>query len=79
MIKIKVVDPKKPDQPQFLDLKPETKPNQECFIGRFLNCDLFLDSSEVSRMHGKVFKKMETIILLTWVAGVVHGLMAKIP
>ncbi|MUG95307.1 FHA domain-containing protein [Scytonema sp. UIC 10036] len=57
MIKIKVIDPKKPDQLQLVDLKPETKPNQECFIGRFLNCDLFLDSAEVSRLHGKVFQK----------------------
>ncbi|MEC4880565.1 MAG: FAD-binding oxidoreductase [Scytonema sp. PMC 1070.18] len=59
MIKIKVIDPKKPDQLQDVDLKPENKPNQACFIGRFLNCDLVLDSAEVSRMHGKLSKKNE--------------------
>ena len=57
MLKIKLVDPNTPDQLKDLDLKPETKPNQECLIGRFVNCDLVLDSAEVSRMHGKVSMK----------------------
>lgn len=57
MLKIKLIDPNKPDQFKDVDLQPETKPNQECLIGRFLNCDLVLESAEVSRMHGKVSMK----------------------
>ncbi|MBW4669640.1 MAG: FHA domain-containing protein [Cyanomargarita calcarea GSE-NOS-MK-12-04C] len=57
MIRIKVIDPQKPDWPQEVDLQPETMLNQECLIGRFSNCDLVLDSPEVSRMHGKVSEK----------------------
>jgi ferredoxin-NADP reductase/pSer/pThr/pTyr-binding forkhead associated (FHA) protein/ferredoxin len=57
MIKVKIIDPQKPDQIQEVDLKPETMLNQECLIGRFINCDLVLDSLEVSRMHGKFSKK----------------------
>ena len=44
MLKIKLVDPNTPDQLKDIDLKPETKPNQECLIGRFVNCDLVLES-----------------------------------
>lgn len=57
MLKIKLVDPNTPDQIKDVDLKPESKPNQECLIGRFVNCDLVLESAEVSRMHGKVSMK----------------------
>lgn len=57
MIKIKIIDPQKPDQLQEVNLKPETMLNQECLIGRFSNCDLVLDGVEVSRKHGKIFKK----------------------
>jgi ferredoxin-NADP reductase/ferredoxin len=57
MIKIKVIDPKKPEQLQEVHLNLETKPNQECYIGRLLNCDLVLDGNEVSRMHGKLSQK----------------------
>ena len=53
MIRIKVIDPNKPDKLQELDLNLENKPNHECFIGRNLNCDLVLDDGQVSRMHGK--------------------------
>ncbi|GAX40417.1 hypothetical protein NIES4075_13820 [Tolypothrix sp. NIES-4075] len=59
MIKIKVIDPKKPEQLQEIDLDLETKLNQECYIGRLLNCDLVLDGTEVSRMHGKISQKNE--------------------
>ncbi|NEU75627.1 FHA domain-containing protein [Hassallia byssoidea VB512170] len=59
MIKIKVIDPKKPEQLQEVDLDLETKLNQECYIGRLLNCDLVLDGTEVSRMHGKISQKNE--------------------
>ncbi|MBD2608088.1 FHA domain-containing protein [Scytonema hofmannii FACHB-248] len=59
MIKIKVIDPKKPEQLQEVDLNLSTKINQECFIGRLLNCDLVLDGTEVSRMHGKISYKNE--------------------
>ncbi len=57
MIRIKVIDPQKPDWPQSVDLQPETMLNQESLIGRFSNCDLVLDSPEVSRMHGKISEK----------------------
>ncbi len=57
MIKIKVIDPKKPEQLQEVDLNLQKKPNQECYIGRLLNCDLVLDGNEVSRMHGKISQK----------------------
>jgi ferredoxin-NADP reductase/ferredoxin/pSer/pThr/pTyr-binding forkhead associated (FHA) protein len=57
VIKIKVIDPKKPEQQQEVDLNLSTKLNQECFIGRLLNCDLVLDGTEVSRMHGKISHK----------------------
>jgi|GEM_PF-389205 len=60
MIKIKVIDPQKPDQVEDVDLSPETMLNQECLIGRFVNCDLVLDSVEVSRRHGKISKKNGT-------------------
>jgi ferredoxin-NADP reductase/ferredoxin len=59
MIKIKVIDPKKPEQLQEVDLNLKTKPNQECYIGRLLNCDLVLEGNEVSRMHGKISQKNE--------------------
>lgn len=59
MIKIKVIDPKKPEQLQEVDLDLKTKLNQECYIGRLLNCDLVLDGNEVSRMHGKISQKNE--------------------
>lgn len=59
MIKIKVIDPKKPEQLQEVDLDLKTKLNQECYIGRLLNCDLVLDGTEVSRMHGKISQKNE--------------------
>lgn len=57
MIKIKVIDPKKPEQLQEVDLNLQTKPNHESYIGRLLNCDLVLDGNEVSRMHGKISQK----------------------
>jgi pSer/pThr/pTyr-binding forkhead associated (FHA) protein len=60
MIKIKVIDPQKPDQIREVDLRPETMLNQVCLIGRFANCDLVLDSIEVSRMHGQFSKKNGT-------------------
>jgi ferredoxin-NADP reductase/ferredoxin len=59
VIKIKVIDPKKPEQLQEIDLNLDTKLNQECYIGRLLNCDLVLDGTEVSRMHGKISQKNE--------------------
>ncbi|MGI8503464.1 MAG: FAD-binding oxidoreductase [Hassallia sp.] len=59
MIKIKVIDPKKPEQLQEVDLDLKTKLNHECYIGRLLNCDLVLDGNEVSRMHGKISQKNE--------------------
>jgi ferredoxin-NADP reductase/ferredoxin/pSer/pThr/pTyr-binding forkhead associated (FHA) protein len=59
VIKIKVIDPKKPEQLQEVDLNLETKLNQECYVGRLLNCDLVLEGTEISRMHGKISQKDE--------------------
>lgn len=55
MIKIKIINSRTPTELKELDLAPETMLNKECLIGRFPNCGLVLDSSEVSRMHGKIF------------------------
>ncbi len=57
MIKIKIIDSQKPDQVQEIDLQPGTMLNQACLIGRAPNSHLFLDSNEVSRMHGKIALK----------------------
>ena len=57
MIKIKVIDSHKPDQVNEVDLQPETMISHECLIGRSANSHLFLDSTEVSRMHGKISLK----------------------
>lgn len=35
-------------------LAPEAAPQHECVIGRSPNCDLILDSPEVSRLHAKI-------------------------
>ncbi|MBW4584498.1 FHA domain-containing protein [Aetokthonos hydrillicola Thurmond2011] len=59
MLKIKIIDPQKPNQVQEVDLNPENMLNHECLIGRFTNCDLVLDSGEISRMHGKICYKEE--------------------
>ena len=57
MIKIKIIDSQKPDQVKEVDLQPGTMLNQACLIGRAPNSHLFLDSNEVSRMHGKISLK----------------------
>ena len=59
MLKLKIIDPQKPDQVQEVDLNPESMLSNECLIGRFTNCDLVLDSAEISRMHGKICYKNE--------------------
>jgi glycine betaine catabolism B len=35
-------------------LSPESSPHKECLIGRHPNCDVVLDSLEVSRYHAKI-------------------------
>ncbi|MBD3885530.1 FHA domain-containing protein [Phormidium tenue FACHB-886] len=35
-------------------LSPESNPHKECIIGRHPNCDIVLDSPEVSRYHAKI-------------------------
>lgn len=57
MMKIRLNDPQKPNQPQEVEFKLETMLNQACLIGRSANCDLILDSTEVSRMHGRISYK----------------------
>ncbi|HEY9643487.1 MAG TPA: FAD-binding oxidoreductase [Coleofasciculaceae cyanobacterium] len=39
---------------QEVVLMPETQPTQDCSIGRIKTCDLFLESSDVSRTHAKI-------------------------
>lgn len=53
MIKIKVFNYQTGDF-QEVSLSPETKPQGECLIGRTTNCDLLLESSDVSRVHAKI-------------------------
>lgn len=55
MLKVRLLNSRTPTELKELDLQPETMLNRECLIGRFPNCGLVLDSSEVSRMHGKFF------------------------
>lgn len=55
MIKIRLSKPQTPKEFQEIELKLETIPSKECLIGRAVGSQLQLDSSEVSRMHGKIF------------------------
>lgn len=59
MLKIRIINSRTPTELKELDLAPETMLNKECLIGRFPNCGLVLDSSEVSRMHGKISYEAE--------------------
>ncbi|MBW4651434.1 MAG: FHA domain-containing protein [Kastovskya adunca ATA6-11-RM4] len=54
MLQIKLLDSKTPTESQELDLELETTINGECFIGRSSHCAIFLDSPEVSRVHGSI-------------------------
>ena len=54
MIKIKLFNSKTPTESQELDLAPAKMINGECFIGRSHNCDIVLNSPEVSRVHGSI-------------------------
>lgn len=53
MIKIKVFN-YQTGEFQETSLTPESKPQQECLIGRTANCDVFLESPDVSRSHAKI-------------------------
>jgi glycine betaine catabolism B len=57
MLKLRVIDPQQPNELKVLELRPEEMLQNQCLVGRFPNCSLVLDSSEVSRMHGKFFLK----------------------
>ncbi|MBW4515804.1 MAG: FHA domain-containing protein [Timaviella obliquedivisa GSE-PSE-MK23-08B] len=39
---------------QEISLAPENKPTQECLIGRTADCDVILESPDVSRSHAKI-------------------------
>jgi glycine betaine catabolism B len=45
----------KTDEFREIILSPESNPHRECIIGQHPNCDLILDSSEVSSFHAKIF------------------------
>jgi glycine betaine catabolism B len=53
MIKLKVFN-YQTNQFQEACLTPESKPQQECLIGRAAHCDLVLESPDVSRNHVKI-------------------------
>jgi glycine betaine catabolism B len=53
MIKIKVFN-YQTGEFQETSLSPESKPQQECIIGRTANCDVILESPDVSRNHAKI-------------------------
>lgn len=53
MLKIKVFN-YQTGEFQETTLTPETMVQGECLIGRAFNCKLVLDSSEVSRVHGRI-------------------------
>ncbi|MBD2594061.1 FHA domain-containing protein [Nostoc spongiaeforme FACHB-130] len=57
MLKLRIIDPQKPNELKELDLNLDTMLNHECLIGRYPNCNVVLDSAEVSRMHGKISLK----------------------
>jgi len=42
------------DEFREIILSPESSPHGECVIGRHPNCDLILDSPEVSGFHAKI-------------------------
>jgi glycine betaine catabolism B len=53
MIKIKVFN-YQTGEFQETSLSPESKPQQECLIGRTANCDVILESPDISRDHAKI-------------------------
>lgn len=42
------------DEFREIILSPASNPHRECIIGRHPNCDLILDSPEVSGLHAKI-------------------------
>ena len=54
MPEIIVIDTKQPQATQTINLTPETKLNNECMLGRDKRCNIVLNDSMVSRMHGKI-------------------------
>ncbi|MBD2436786.1 FAD-binding oxidoreductase [Nostoc sp. FACHB-110] len=57
MLKLRIIDPQHPNELKELDLNLDMMLNHECLIGRYPNCNVVLDSAEVSRMHGKISLK----------------------
>lgn len=53
MIKIKVFN-YQTGEFQETSLTPESKPQRNCLIGRTANCDVILESPDVSRSHAKI-------------------------
>lgn len=52
-IKIKALNAETGQFKEILSLETETK--RDCFLGRHPNCDLVLESQEVSRIHGRIW------------------------
>ncbi|MCC5638438.1 FHA domain-containing protein [Nostoc sp. CHAB 5844] len=57
MLKLRIIDPQQPNELKEIDLNLDTMLNHECLIGRFPNCNVVLDSAEISRMHAKISLK----------------------
>jgi ferredoxin-NADP reductase len=57
MLKLRIIDPQQPSKLKEIELHLAMMINYECLIGRFPNCNVVLDSAEVSRMHGKIYLK----------------------
>jgi glycine betaine catabolism B len=53
MLKLKVFN-SQTGEFQESALTPDSTPQGECLVGRASNCDLALESSDVSRVHGKI-------------------------
>ncbi|MBE9005830.1 FHA domain-containing protein [Fortiea sp. LEGE XX443] len=57
MLKLRIIDPQQPNELKEIDLDLDAMLNHECLIGRYPNCNVVLDSAEISRMHGKISLK----------------------
>ena len=55
MPKIVLINTQKLRKTTTVSLEPEKRLNQECLLGRDERCDVVLDDSTISRIHGKIF------------------------
>ena len=55
MPKIVLINTQKLQETTTVSLEPEKRLNQECLLGRDERCDVVLDDSTISRIHGMIF------------------------